>query len=74
MQQNHQEVKGHFSLLIVGKQSYRFPTDMQAMECAEEMPDCVNWTVRLQNNKGLIESQKFRAAGKTNGSFTQAGR
>lgn len=58
---------GDYTELIVGNSCYHYSTDMSALEVAESLPDCVRWKVRLQNNKGLIDSERYR---NPNGNFT----
>lgn len=53
------EIVGRFTDLIVGKRTFYFPTDMQAMEVAESLPDCVSWQVKLQN-EAIVDSKVYR--------------
>lgn len=54
--------KGYHTQLIMAGKSYRFLTDMDAMEVAESLPDSMRWQVRLQHGKGVVDSEKYRAA------------
>lgn len=42
--------------------SYRFTSDMDAMEVAESLPESMRWQVRLQHGRGLVDSEKYKAA------------
>lgn len=53
-----QPVEGHFSELVIGGKSYRYATDMEALEMAEKLPE-VRWQIRLKHNRGIVDSEKY---------------
>ncbi len=50
----------HTAILAVGRREFYFDTDMQAMELAESLPECVRWQVKLKYDKGIIDSKDYR--------------
>lgn len=58
-------VRSYLTDLIVGGRTYGYQTDMEAIEMAEQLPDCVRWQVRLQHDRGVVDSEKYRSTRKT---------
>lgn len=57
---NDRPIIGEFTELIVGQRVFHYETDMEALEMAEHLPECVRWQVILKNGRGTIDSQKYR--------------
>lgn len=53
-------IVGNMTELIVGQRTFHYQTDMEALEMAEHLPECVRWQVKLQHGKGMIDSDKYR--------------
>ncbi len=53
-------VGDHTAILAVGQREFYFPSDMQALELAESLPDCVDWRVRLRHDRGIVDSKDYR--------------